>query len=441
VKHLRPDTTLNFPRGRTSSIVLTEANSAVPLKGDFERMARRRFQDPTPKIRGGWWTIQVRTDEFVGGKYKRMKRRVRIAPADWSERRVLKEVSEYLRPMNRDLQGVGGAVNFKNFVNDYYLKVHMPLLAETTQGRYQGVLDNYLLPEFGQMCLRDLNFMAVQGYFAGMASSQLKKESRDKIRDVLSSVMVLAVKAKLIQNNPVEGIVVPGDHRGKKAKPHISPEDFDRLLALIPEPYATMVFVAVWTGLRVSELIGLRWEDIHADTITVDERYCRGDWDKPKNTASNAPVDAEPFVIKRVHALKNMTVVVKWGGHGAKKELKVVKSCAPNDLVFQGLRSGKPMRDNNILTRFIKPAARAIGLPAINWRALRTSHATWMIEAGANPKDVQAQMRHSRTSTTMDIYAQFVPASQRRAIEKMAQMVAARQAEAKAKAEVSQMVN
>jgi integrase len=46
-----------------------------------------------------------------------------------------------------------------------------------------------------------------------------------------------------------------------------------------------------------------------------------------------------------------------------------------------------------------------------------------MVEAGANPKDVQGQMRHSRISTTMDIYAQFVPESQRHALVKMSAMV------------------
>jgi hypothetical protein len=56
--------------------------------------------------------------------------------------------------------------------------------------------------------------------------------------------------------------------------------------------------------------------------------------------------------------------------------------------------------------RHIKqPSACKISLPWINCRCLRTSHATWMVEAGANPKDVQGQMRHSRVSTTMDIYA------------------------------------
>jgi hypothetical protein len=54
---------------------------------------------------------------------------------------------------------------------------------------------------------------------------------------------------------------------------------------------------------------------------------------------------------------------------------------------------------------------------------VRTSRATWMIEAGANPKDVQGQMRHSRIQTTLDIYAQFGPDSQRRAIEKTSAMI------------------
>ena len=55
-----------------------------------------------------------------------------------------------------------------------------------------------------------------------------------------------------------------------------------------------------------------------------------------------------------------------------------------------------------------------------------------MIEAGANPKDVQGQMRHSRIHTTLDIYAQFVPDSQRRAIQQTSKMVAERIANARA---------
>jgi integrase len=222
-----------------------------------------------------------------------------------------------------------------------------------------------------------------------------------------------------------QGIRLPAERRGKrKTKPHVTPEQFEQLLELMPEPYASMVFVAVWTGLRVSELIGLKWEDVGADSLTIDERCCRGDWDAPKSEASNATIGVEPCAIERINRLKQLTVDVN-AGH-AVRHYKVVKSDRPEDLVFQSVRTGVPMRDNNILSRHIKPAARKLGLPWINWRCLRTSHATWMVEAGANPKDVQGQMRHSRISTTMDIYAQFVPESQRRALAKMSAMVEAR---------------
>ena len=80
------------------------------------------------------------------------------------------------------------------------------------------------------------------------------------------------------------------------------------------------------------------------------------------------------------------------------------------------------MRDNNILTRHIKPAGRKIGLEFVNWRCLRTSHATWLKMAGADVKDAQAQMRHSRASTTLDIYQQFVPESQQKAVAKLSSL-------------------
>jgi integrase len=99
-----------------------------------------------------------------------------------------------------------------------------------------------------------------------------------------------------------------------------------------------------------------------------------------------------------------------------------VKSAGQDDLVFQSVRDGKPIRDNNILSRFIKPAARKIGLEFVNWRCLRTSHAVWLKLVGADVKDAQGQMRHSRASTTLDIYQQFVPESQRKVVAKLSSL-------------------
>jgi len=76
----------------------------------------------------------------------------------------------------------------------------------------------------------------------------------------------------------------------------ITPEQFHALLELVPEPYASMLFVSVWTGLRISELIGLKWRCIHTDSITVEERFCRGDWSPPQTSASAATIGVALFL-------------------------------------------------------------------------------------------------------------------------------------------------
>ena len=148
-------------------------------------MARRRFQDPKPRRRGNWWTIQVRQDVFVDGKLQRSNKRVRLAPVAMTEREVRKVAAEYLRPLNQELQSVGSATNFAHYVEHTYLTVVMPLFAKSTRDRSEGILANYLLPTFGGLALRDLSPLSIQRYFSNMATSALAHESRDKIRDVL----------------------------------------------------------------------------------------------------------------------------------------------------------------------------------------------------------------------------------------------------------------
>ena len=126
----------------------------------------------------------------------------------------------------------------------------------------------------------------------------------------------------------------------------------------------------------MSELIGLRLNDLRPDQIVVDERFCRGDWSQPKTEASNAAVDVDPHVIERIMSLKDKSVTINWGGKGAKRTIKLMRSTNPNDLVFQSVVKGGTMSDGNILRRHIKPAARKAGLALVNWQVLRRSFAT-----------------------------------------------------------------
>jgi integrase len=132
-----------------------------------------------------------------------------------------------------------------------------------------------------------------------------------------------------------------------------------------------MVYVAVLTGLRISELAGLRWNDVHEESITIDERFCRGDLGYPKVTRLQRDGCCLPQVVQRIHRLKGLTVKIGGGrrrrdGSKNHQTFKVVKSDAPDALVFQSVRKGVPMRDNNILSRHIKPAAKKLGIPWVN---------------------------------------------------------------------------
>jgi hypothetical protein len=182
----------NVPQS-SCAIVRIKANSGGPSKGDFERMARRRFQDPRPVRRSEWWTLLVWKDRFIAGEHERKRERIKLAPASMREREVLKVAAEYLRPLNQGLESIGSATNFQTYVESTYKPVVMPLMASSTRDRYEGVTRNYLYPAFANSCLRDLSTLEIQRYFCGATLAALGRESKDKIRDVLSSILRSAV--------------------------------------------------------------------------------------------------------------------------------------------------------------------------------------------------------------------------------------------------------
>jgi len=402
-------------------------------------MARRRFQDPELEQVGGFWEIRVYLDEFTNGRRIRKRKRIRLAPISTTSVQQAKKLKDdFLRPINHGVVTPGSATPFEDFVKGVYLPTDLSLVARTTADRSTGIIDNYLIPAFGSRCLRDLTKLTLQKYILGfkLGSGEeprgnvgsdatrrpLSRESVDKIRDVLSSIFASAVKYGYLSTNPMEGVQVPADKRGKRRhKPFIRPEQFSGLVELIPEPYATMVYVAVLTGLRVSELIGLRWGDIHEDSITIDERYCRGDWGEPKTEAANTTIPVNRKVIERIQRLRSLTVEVKAGR--ATRRYPAVRSGGPDDLVFQSVKFGRPMRDNNILVRHIKPAARKLGIPWVNWLVLRRSYSTWLRMIGTDPRDRQSLMRHARFSTTAEVYEQDLPESQFEAVEKLSALL------------------
>lgn len=310
-------------------------------------------------------------------------------------------------------------MTFREFTSEVYECVCLPKLAASTRVRYVGVLRNYLLPAFADVQIEGISTLAADRFLvalAGDAEASLSAESIDKIRDVLSGILAAAVRYGFIVRNPVQGLRLPRQPR-RWPKPFLRQADLELLVSEMAEPYATAVYVAAYTGLRVSELAGLRWRDVGPDSITVRERICRGDRGPTKTPASAATVPVAGSVIERLERLKTLRVPVRAGR--ATRWYAAVKNAGPEDLVLQSARTAGPLHDGNVLRRHIKPAAARIGAPWVNWQVLRRSFACWLKLAGADVKDAQGLMRHARASTTLDIYQQFVPESQRQVVDRL----------------------
>ena len=203
---------------RTSSAlranVVADATSGAPSKGDLESMARRRCQNPKPEREGHQWVLRYGSDEFVKGERARKRKREVLAPATMPEREVRKIALEFLRPLNQGLVSIGSATNLGDFVDGTYIPVVLPQMAKSTQDRYQGVIKNYIRPQFGGLSLRDISVLSVDRYFAGLRKTSLEHESLDKIRDVLSSICGSAVRYGSLVKNPVEGVRLPRRTKG-----------------------------------------------------------------------------------------------------------------------------------------------------------------------------------------------------------------------------------
>ena len=177
----------------------------LPRGGGFEQMARRRYQKPVPKKRGEQWSILVREDVVINGRRKRKLKRVPLGPTSICRADAERLRDEYVAGINHPNVGIGGACLFRDFVQTYRRDI-LPTLASTSRDRSVSVLKNYLIPEFGELMLREITLEPLQGYFARLQQGKLSFESIDKIRDVLSAVLRTAVDYGRLLNNPAEKI-------------------------------------------------------------------------------------------------------------------------------------------------------------------------------------------------------------------------------------------
>lgn len=214
-----------------------------------------------------------------------------------------------------------------------------------------------------------------------------------------------ALRWELCDKNPVD--LVRQSAKRMKTPNALQPEEFQALIAQLSEPYRTMVVMAGCLGLRVSELVALKWEDIDflAMTVNIKRSFVRGEINPTKTNASEGtlPMNEDLADMLRAHRLR-------------------AKFRDPTDYVFAN-DSGAVRWPESILTRHIKPAANMAKIGNVGWHTFRHTYSTLLHSLGTTPAVQKELLRHANVTTTLNVYTQAISEEKRQAAAQVSRML------------------
>lgn len=367
-------------------MVDAEPTLAAPFNGG--RMARREFQMPSVQRQEGprpYWYIRYRIKVLVGkNQIARREKWHTLGHCDeMSKREALRLRDEIMRGVNRQVYTIQSHIPFGDFV-EIYKQEHIPTLSAGARAKNLTLLSRHIVPALGTKKLCDVDTETIQAFLNAKREAGLAWWTRNDLKNLLSSVFTRAEDWGYWEGrNPTRRTVL-GRKQWKRERRILSDDQFRLLLAALPTHVQLMVWTAVSTGMRISEVLGLRWRnvDLERGVVVVAERYYRGDMDVPKSERANREL---PLGYLVSDFRKLMPV-------GAQED----------SFVFE--KNGQPLDDRVLLKDFIRPAAERLGIyfPGFGWHTFRRQNLTRIQEEGATPFEAQAQAGHSRPAMTSE---------------------------------------
>jgi integrase len=276
----------------------------------------------------------------------------------------------------------------------------LPTYRASTRNFYRDILRRHLAPKFTNYRLCDIHTPDVQ-IFLNQKADRYAPSVLHHIRATLSRTFASAKEWGYVESNPALGIRLP-QKRTVRPKITFEPSQIARILDALKEPHRTMVLLAAVTGMRASELFGLKWSDVDFERrlLFIRRTYYRGEFGLPKNQTSERVIPLSPGLLVALHAHKQRA------------------RSSPMNLIFPNAK-GKPYEPNNLLKRVLHPTLCSLGIPRTGWRTFRRSVATALSEMREPVRTAQQVLGHASAQTTLAYYVQSVEESQRNAITRL----------------------
>lgn len=278
--------------------------------------------------------------------------------------------------------------------------------AFSTRTAYAVYLRNWIVPVWGEHSLSDVRTVAVEDW---LHTLPLANGSRAKIRNLMSALFNHAMRYEWADKNPIR--LVRQSAKRQRTPDVLTAEEIHALLAELNGSYYVMAFLAAVTGLRVSELLALKWEDVRfaSEEIILSRGIVCQHVGPLKTAASQKPVPMDSGL---------SAVLLDWRGR-----------CPYNqetDYVFASPEKDgtQPVWPSSAMSKHIRPAAKRAGIVKhVRWHVFRHSFATLLKGNGEDVKTVQESLRHADSKVSLDVYTQGLMPVKREAQRKVIEMI------------------
>jgi integrase len=269
---------------------------------------------------------------------------------------------------------------------------------------HRHVIEPHIIPSLGRLKLKDLNPAHVRAFYREKLDSGLSTATVHKMHSVVRKALKQAVLDGLIPRNICEAVKPP-----KIERKEIKPLDREHAKALLEaasgDRLEALYVLAVHTGMRAGELLGLKWEDVDLEhgvarlkrsLVREGGKTALGDLKTPKSRRSVRLTRAATEAL-RSHLERQLEEIERIGF-----------LYQPGGLVF-ATESGTLINPSNLRNRSFKPLLKRAGLPDICLHDLRHTCATLLLSQGTHPKLVQELLGHATIAMTLDTYSHFLP--------------------------------
>jgi integrase len=278
-------------------------------------------------------------------------------------------------------------------------------LSYSTASSYLSMLDVHIRPRWEKCPIPEVKPAKVQEWLRGL---DIAPKTKGHIKALMHRLFEKAMLWELvpIDRNPMALVEVKGISKRSKKPIVLDADQCVTLVSVMPEPYRTMVLVAICTGLRVSEILALRWSRVDFGRLTMMVRIgsVNGRTGPVKTECSEDELPLDPDFA---------AVLLNW---------KTQCRQTPGDWVFPSHITDRCFHASPIQQDYIRPAGRKLGLEGVGWHTFRHTYRAWLDSTGAPMGVQQKLMRHAQPSTTGTYGGALLMSSKRDANSKVVRM-------------------